>query len=98
MTDLIASVEGFVVRRAGGPHFPEDFEPALAQTSKGCGMAHALLFFLLVVSLCPGAERSAEVRPEMDRGAESLVARPPHLGDGAFAGLLRDWSGARIGL
>jgi hypothetical protein len=71
---LIESVQGFVVRRAGLPHLPEDFQPALPQAAQGGRVGHFVGAFLLVVGLGLGAAGAAEIGPEMDGGAEVFVA------------------------
>ena len=39
-------------------------------------MAHALLAFLLVISLAPGTGLAKTIRPQMNRVAHEFVARP----------------------
>ena len=41
MSALVVKVQGFVVGGGGLPHFPEDFEPALAEAAQGAGVALA---------------------------------------------------------
>jgi hypothetical protein len=58
---LVAGMERFVVRGAGLPHFPEDFEPALAEAAQGAGVALAFGAMSTVVGLCPRAGLTAVV-------------------------------------
>src|SRR5207245_2694256 len=84
--DLIAGMKGLVVRLAGLPHLPEDFQPALAEASQGGGVGQALGLFLLVICLGPSAHRAALVGPEMHGVAEILVAGTAEAGEAFLAG------------
>ena len=41
MLDLVTGVEIGDIGLMGLPHFPEDFEPALAEATQGAGVAFA---------------------------------------------------------
>lgn len=71
---LVGGVERFVVGRAGLPHFPEDFEPALAEATQGAGMALAFGAMSAVVGLRPRAGFAAVVGPLMDGAAQGEIA------------------------
>jgi hypothetical protein len=71
--DLVCRVQGLVIRLAGLPHLPEDFQPALAEAGQGGGVIAALGFFLLIVRLRPDAKLAAQVRPQM-HGVAAAVA------------------------
>ena len=43
MGELVAHVQSRIVGGAGLPHFPDDFQPALAKATQGLGMGHAAL-------------------------------------------------------
>ena len=53
MLELVAGVQFGVVRRAGLPHFPEDFQPALAQASQRAGVTLSSRAQLVVVNSRP---------------------------------------------
>ena len=78
---LVAGVERFVVGRAGLPHFPEDFEPALAEATQGAGMALAFGAMSAVVGLRPRAGFAAVVKfPRFDgQGGRSLGKETRHV-------------------
>lgn len=82
MFDLVTGVPLFIIGHVGLPHFSEDFQPTLAQTAQGAGMALAFLTFLHVIHLRPAAGFPAKVRPQMHRGRSAyqslpLLAKPP---------------------
>ena len=64
--ELIAHVELGIVAGLGLPHFPKNFQPALAETPQGCGVALSPCTHLLVVDLRPRRELSTQVAPQMD--------------------------------
>lgn len=68
MFGLVAGVKRFVIAGARLPHFPEDFEPALAETAQRAGVALAFGAMGLVVGLCPRAGLAAVIGPLMDGG------------------------------
>ena len=74
MLGLIAGMEGFIIGGAGLPHFPEDFEPALAEAAEGAGMTLALVAIGSVVGLRPGAALAAEIGPLVDGAAQDQIA------------------------
>ena len=59
MLELVAHVEFPIVRGSGLPHFPDDFEPAVAQAAEGLSVAFSPLTHLAVVDLCPLAPAPA---------------------------------------
>lgn len=74
MFGLVAGVKRFVIAGARLPHFPEDFEPALAETAQRAGVALAFGAMGLVVGLCPRAGLAAVIGPLMDGAAQGEVA------------------------
>src|SRR4051812_1432800 len=87
-----------IVTGARLPHFPENFEPALAQAAQGAGMGFAPFAKRLVVSLGPRTAMPAAVDPQVHGGPQGFVAGPaqPHLMD--RAGLVADGGGAGVTL
>ena len=71
---MIAGMEDFIIGGAGLPHFPEDFEPALAEAAEGAGMTLALVAIGSVVGLRPGAALAAEIGPLVDGAAQDQIA------------------------
>ena len=63
MFELVFGMELGLVNRVGLPHFPEDFEPSLAEASEGAGMTFALAFECRVVGLSPRAVMAAFIDP-----------------------------------
>ena len=98
MLELVALMEIGIVGLVGAEHFPNDFEPALAQTSERTGMAFAFGAFLLVIHGRPGARLPATVGPEMNDGAEVFVAMPAQVDFVDLAGLETDRRRARNAL
>ena len=74
MFGLVPSEEGFVVGGTGLPHFPEDFEPALAEATQGAGMALAFGTMGAIVGLRPRTGLAAMIGPLMDGAAQSQIA------------------------
>jgi hypothetical protein len=72
--ELVAGVQVRVVERMGLSHFPNNFQPTLAQGSQGAGMTFALGSERGVVSRSPRRELAAQVGPEMHGVAQRLVA------------------------
>ena len=94
MLRLISGMKGFVVGRFSLPHLPEDFEPALAETTKRAGMGLALVPMSLVVALGPSASDAAQIGPEVDGGAQRMAATASQLDFADLATLESDRSGA----
>lgn len=90
--ELIARVEVGVIGSAGLPHFPEDFEPALAEAAQGAGVTLPTLSKVVIIGGRPGTGGSTQIGPEVDGVAQGLVAVTPevHLVD--LAGLITDRS------
>src|SRR6185503_8135598 len=57
-------------------HAEKDFEQSLAEASQRTGMAHALIAFLLVIRLTPGAGFAKAIRPQVNCVAQKFVAGP----------------------
>ncbi len=55
MFDLILLMQLRVVRLFRLPHLPEDFQPALAETTQSTGMALAFVTVGAIISLRPDA-------------------------------------------
>ena len=60
---LVAGMKLGVVRRSIFEHAEEDFEQPLPQASQRAGVAHALVAFLLVISVAPGAGFAKTIGP-----------------------------------
>lgn len=73
MPELITLVQLRGVPLTRLPHFPEDLQPALAQTTKCAGVALTLSAFLPVVSIRPRTFGPGQVGPEMNRIPQALV-------------------------
>src|SRR5262245_16265437 len=77
MTPLqLGHIFGFVVGLPVLPEAPEDLNPALTQTAQCARVAVAFGSLVLVVGVGPGTGQPAAVGPQMDRGAQHLVAGP----------------------
>lgn len=98
MPDLVTGVDLLVIGLSGLPQFPEDLEPSLAQEADGTGVAFALLAFLLVVDLGPGALLAAAIGPQVHRRPQVPVAGPPELHDVNLARLEADRGGPAVAL
>ncbi len=95
---LVASVERLVVAASGLPHFPKDFEPALAETAQSAGMALAFVAVSLVVGLSPGALLAAEVGPEMHGGAQGWIGSLAEAMLNHLPGTEGHWCSSGVGL
>ncbi len=93
--DLIAGVQVRVVERACLPHFPDDFQPALAQGAQSAGMTLALGSKRFVISFRPRTELAAQVGPEMHGVAQGLVTLAAQMDPMTLAGLKTHRGGAR---
>jgi hypothetical protein len=88
----------FVIERFRLPHFPEYFDPTLAEAAQGAGVGLTALAVVLVVGLGLGAVQPRTVGPKVDgRTKEWLAGAPPPVFFD-LTGLKGDWGGARVGL
>lgn len=94
MFELVAGMEFGVVAAAGLPHFPEDLEPALAQGSQRAGMGFAAGTKRLVIERCPWRALPSEMSPEMDGGAQGLMAESAQIDFVDLPGLVAHRGGA----
>ena len=94
MFELIASMEFRVVALAGEPHFPEDLEPALAQTTQGASMGFAAGAQGLIIDRGPGRGLPTEISPEMDGGPQGLITVAAQSDDVDLAALIANGGGA----
>ena len=76
--ELVAQVQFAVVGSAGLPHFPDDFEPALAERAQGLGVGLTSLAQSAIIGGRPSALGAALVRKEMHGMAQISVAGPAH--------------------
>ena len=88
MLSLVAGVHFCIVWRLVGDHAEDDFQESLAEAPESTGVAHALLAFVPIIGLPPGAGFAKRVHPEMDGGAHKFVAGPAHMDLVDFAGLI----------
>lgn len=98
MLALVFQVAGFVVGGVGLPHFPEDFNPALAEATQGAGVALAACAVGLVIRLGPRALEPGAVRPQVEGRAQERLAGAAHQVLFDLAGLERHRGGARVSL
>src|SRR5262245_33121493 len=96
MFKLIAHVQVTVIRGSGLPHFPDDFQPAVSETSQGLSMALAAIAQLSVIDLCPLTPAPAQIRPEVNSAAQVFVALAPQIHFVNLSRLVADRSGASI--
>src|SRR6266516_3461124 len=79
-----------VVRLALCEHAKEDFEQSLAQAAQRTGVAFAILAFLSVVGLAPGAGFAKAISPQVNGGTQKFIAGPAHFGSAELAALKTD--------
>src|ERR1039458_2807334 len=89
---LIAGVQIGIIRFPIAHHAEQNFEPALAQTANGTGMAHPSLALVLIVDLGPGDAALKTISPQMHNVAHTFVTSPPDLNAPSLAGLIADRS------
>ena len=94
MSELIAGMEVRVVALAGEPHFPEDFEPALAQAAQRASMGFAAGAQRLIIDRCPGRGLPTEIRPEMNNGPQRLITVAAQSDDVDLSALIAYGRGA----
>ncbi len=75
---LVAGVQLGIVWLLVTEHTEEDFKQSLPQAPEGASVGHSLLAFLVVVGLAPSAGLAETVGPQMDGGAQELIAGPAH--------------------
>jgi hypothetical protein len=74
MGELVAHVQGRIVGGVGLPHFPDDFQPALAEAAQGLGMGHTPLAQRGIVNCGPSRLGAALVGKHVHRVSQVLVA------------------------
>ncbi len=77
--ELIAVMQLGVVRGSIDPHFVNDFEPAVAESAHGIGVALIPLAVMLIVNLGPGTTRQTLLRKKMDGVTEVFVTSPTFI-------------------
>ena len=95
---LISHVKICVVGSPVLPHFPDDVQPALAQTSHSLGVSFSAFAQSFIVDFCPSALRTAFVGEELHGLAEVLVAVSAHVNLMNLAGLITDRGRSRQAL
>ena len=91
---LVARVQVRVVGSSCLPHFPEDLQPSLSQTTQGAGVTLALVPMSLIVLLSPRHLAPAEVGPEVNNGAQRFIAVSTNVDFEDLTGLETDRSGS----
>src|SRR6266508_2301668 len=91
---LIAGVQLSIVRLALCEHAKEDFEQPLAQAAQRTGVAFAILAFLSVVGLAPGAGFAKAISPQVNGVTQKFIAGPAHFGSAQLAALKTDRRGS----
>ena len=89
-------MQGFVVKAAGLPHLPKNFEPPLAKASKGAGMALAFLPVRPVIRLRPRALLERQTGPQMHCRSQFHRARTTDIVPFNLARLEGHWSCPRV--
>ena len=92
--ELVAGMEIGVVWRAGLPHFPKDFQPALAEASQRAGVALAALAKRIIIGRRPRTGLPAQVGPQMHGVAQRLVALSSQMDLVDLTALVADRRGA----
>ena len=88
--ELIAVMELGVVRGSIDPHFVNDFEPAVAESTHGIGVTLILLAMMLVVNVGPGKTGQTLLSKKMDGVTEVFVTSPAFITVAAFSRTLSD--------
>ncbi len=83
--ELIAMMKLGIVRGSIEPHFVNDFEPAVAESTQSIGVALMLLAVMLIVNVGPGTTRQAVISEKMDGMREMFVAGPALVMVAAFS-------------
>src|SRR5258708_23888724 len=83
--ELVAVMELSIVRGSIGPHFVDDFEPAVSEPAQGIGVALVLLAMMLIVKLGPDAARQTLLCKKVDGMADAFVASPALVNVPVFA-------------
>jgi hypothetical protein len=84
--ELIALIELGVVRDSIGPHFVNDFEPAVTETAQSIGVTAILLSVMLIVNLGPPTTRQTLISKKVDGVAEVFVTGPTSMAVTIFSG------------
>ena len=79
MLELIALMELGVVRGSIGPHFVNDFEPAVTETAQSIGVTAILLSVMLIVNLGPRTTGQTLISKKVDGVAEVFVTGPTSM-------------------
>ena len=90
--ELIAVMELGVIRGSIDPHFVNDFEPAVAESTQGIGVTLVLLTVMLIVNLGPETTGKTLLSKKMDGVTEMFVTSPALVAVAVFSGTLGDRS------
>lgn len=92
---LIARVNGRVIRRLVADHCRDDFEPAHSQAAQRAGVALAFFPVRFVVDTRPVAIVPAQIHPQVNGVTQKPVALVAQIDDGHLARLITDRSHAQ---
>jgi ATP-dependent exoDNAse (exonuclease V) alpha subunit len=90
MLQLIARVNGRVIRRLIADHGRDDFEPAHSQAAQRAGVALTFFPVGFVIDARPVAIVPAQVHPQVNGVAQEPVALMAQMDDGHLARLITD--------
>ena len=83
--ELIAVMELGVIRGSIDPHFVNDFEPAVAESTQGIGVTLVLLTVMLIVNLGPETTGKTLLSKKMDGVAQLFTTALRLARAGRFA-------------
>ena len=85
--ELIAVMELGVVGGSIDPHFVNDLEPAVTESTQSIGVTAILFAMILIVNLGPRTTRQTLLSKKVDGMAEVFVTGPPSMAVTIFSGM-----------
>ena len=84
----------WVVRGAIDPHFVDDLEPAVSESTQGISMAAILFAVVLIIELSPDTAGQTLFSKKVEGVAKVFVTSPALVNAAVFSGTSGYWSRA----